>query len=242
MNKLIQGDCLQVMQNIEDNSIDMILCDLPYGITARNKWDSVLPLDKLWQQYNRIIKKNGMICLFAEGMFMADLMKSNQKMWRYNLIWHKTTPTGFLNANRMPLRTHETICCFYKSLPTYHPQKTTGHKRKVSTAKHKRNSIKTLDYNEHELKTYDSTERYPTSILTFATDKQKCALHPTQKPVALLEYLIKSFSDKGDIILDNCMGSGSTGVACLNTNRDFIGIELDEEYFNIAKERIAQKG
>ena len=123
MNKLIQDDCLQAMSSIEDGSIDMILCDLPYGITARNKWDSVLPLDELWQQYNRIIKKNGMICLFAEGMFMADLMKSNQKMWRYNLIWQKTTPTGFLNANRMPLRSHETICCFYKSLPTYHPQK-----------------------------------------------------------------------------------------------------------------------
>ena len=238
MNKLIQDDCLQAMSNIEDGSIDMILCDLPYGITARNKWDSVLPLDELWQQYNRIIKKNGMICLFAEGMFMADLMKSNQKMWRYNLIWQKTTPTGFLNANRMPLRSHETICCFYKSLPTYHPQKTTGHKRKVSTARHKRNSIKTLDYNEHELKTYDSTERYPTSVLTFATDKQKCALHPTQKPVALLEYLIKSFSNENDTILDNCMGSGSTGVACLNTNRNFIGIELDKKYFNIAKERL----
>lgn len=238
MNKLIQDDCLQAMSNIEDGSIDMILCDLPYGITARNKWDSVLPLDELWQQYNRIIKKNGMICLFAEGMFMADLMKSNQKMWRYNLIWQKTTPTGFLNANRMPLRSHETICCFYKSLPTYRPQKTTGHKRKVSTARHKRNSIKTLDYNEHELKTYDSTERYPTSVLTFATDKQKCALHPTQKPVALLEYLIKSFSNENDTILDNCMGSGSTGVACLNTNRNFIGIELDKKYFNIAKERL----
>lgn len=239
MNKLIQDDCLQAMSNIEDGSIDMILCDLPYGITARNKWDSVLPLDELWQQYNRIIKKNGMICLFAEGMFMADLMKSNQKMWRYNLIWQKTTPTGFLNANRMPLRSHETICCFYKSLPTYHPQKTAGHKRKVSTAKHKRNSIKTLDYNEHELKTYDSTERYPTSVLTFATDKQKCALHPTQKPVALLEYLIKSFSNENDTILDNCMGSGSTGVACLNTNRNFVGIELDKKYFNIAKERLS---
>ncbi len=238
MNKLIQDDCLQAMSNIEDGSIDMILCDLPYGITARNKWDSVLPLGELWQQYNRIIKKNGMICLFAEGMFMADLMKSNQKMWRYNLIWQKTTPTGFLNANRMPLRSHETICCFYKSLPTYYPQKTTGHKRKVSTAEHKRNSVKTLDYNEHELKTYDSTERYPTSVLTFATDKQKCALHPTQKPVALLEYLIKSFSNENDTVLDNCMGSGSTGVACFNTNRNFIGIELDKKYFNIAKERL----
>lgn len=160
-------------------------------------------------------------------------------MWRYNLIWQKTTPTGFLNANRMPLRSHETICCFYKSLPTYHPQKTTtGHKRKVSTAEHKRNSVKTLDYNEHGLKTYDSTERYPTSVLTFATDKQKCALHPTQKPVALLEYLIKSFSNENDTVLDNCMGSGSTGVACFNTNRNFIGIELDKKYFNIAKERL----
>lgn len=238
--KLYQGDCLEVMKDIEDKSIDMILCDLPYGITARNKWDIVIPFDKLWEHYNRIIKDNGAIVLFGSGMFTSSLMQSNSKMWRYNLIWHKTTPTGFLNANRMPLRAHEDIVVFYKSLPTYNPQKTNGHERKVSKAEHKRNSKKTEDYGEHGLTTYDSTERYPTSILTFATDKQKEALHPTQKPVELLEWLIKTYTNEGEVILDNCMGSGSTGVAAINTNRSFIGIELDEGYFEIAENRIEE--
>lgn len=236
--KLYQGDCLEVMKDIPDESIDMILCDLPYGITARNKWDIVIPFNKLWEQYNRVIKNNGAIVLFGSGMFTSSLMQSNPKMWRYNLIWHKTTPTGFLNANRMPLRAHEDIVVFYKSLPIYNPQKTKGHERKVSKAEHKTNSKKTDDYGEHGLTTYDSTERYPTSVLTFSTDKQKAALHPTQKPVALLEYLIKTYTNESMTVLDNCMGSGSTGVACKNLNRNFIGIELDETYFNIAKERI----
>lgn len=238
--KLYQGDCLEVMKDIEDKSIDMILCDLPYGITARNKWDIVIPFDKLWEHYNRIIKDNGAIVLFGSSMFTSSLMQSNSKMWRYNLIWHKTTPTGFLNANRMPLRAHEDIVVFYKSLPTYNPQKTNGHERKVSKAEHKRNSKKTEDYGGHGLTTYDSTERYPTSILTFATDKQKEALHPTQKPVELLEWLIKTYTNEGEVILDNCMGSGSTGVAAINTNRSFIGIELDEGYFEIAENRIEE--
>ena len=238
--KLYRGDCLEVMKDIEDKSIDMILCDLPYGITARNKWDIVIPFDKLWEYYNRIIKDNGAIVLFGSGMFTSSLMQSNSKMWRYNLIWHKTTPTGFLNANRMPLRAHEDIVVFYKSLPTYNPQKTNGHERKVSKAKYKRNSKKTEDYGEHGLTNYDSTERYPTSILTFATDKQKEALHPTQKPVALLEWLIKTYTNEGEVVLDNCMGSGSTGVAALNTNRNFIGIEFDEGYFEIAENRIEE--
>ena len=236
--KLYHGDCLEVMKNIEYGSVDLILCDLPYGITARNKWDVVIPFDKLWEQYNRIIKGNGAIVLFGSGMFTSSLMQSNPKMWRYNLIWHKTTPTGFLNANRMPLRAHEDIVVFYKSLPTYNPKKTTGHERKVSKAEHKINSKKTDDYGEHGLATYDSTERYPTSVLTFSTDKQKAALHPTQKPIALLEWLIKTYTNEGEVVLDNCMGSGSTGVAALNTNRNFIGIELDEGYFKIAKKRI----
>lgn len=238
--KLYQGDCLEVMKQIQAKSINMILCDLPYGITARNKWDVVIPFDKLWEQYNRIIKDNGAIVLFGSGMFTSSLMQSNPKMWRYNLIWHKTTPTGFLNANRMPLRAHEDIVVFYKSLPTYIPQKTTGHERKVSKAEHKINSKKTDDYGEHGLTTYDSTERYPTSVLTFSTDKQKVALHPTQKPVALLEWLIKTYTNENEIVLDNCMGSGSTGVAALNTNRNFIGIELEEGYFEIAQNRIEE--
>ena len=236
------------MKRIPDKQIDMILCDLPYGVTSRNKWDSQLPLVDLWQEYKRIIKDNGAILLFAQGMFTAKLMTSNPEMWRYNLIWEKTQPTGFLNAKRMPLRSHEDICVFYKKLPTYNPQKTTGHIRKVSSAEHKRNCKETTDYGKHNFVSYDSTERYPLSVLkmpqdidtviTFSKDTQKEALHPTQKPIALCEYLIKTFSNEGDLILDNCMGSGTTGVAAMNTNRDFIGIELDKNYYNIALNRI----
>ena len=236
--KLIKGDCLDIMKDIPDKSIDMILCDLPYGQTARNKWDVIIPFDKLWEQYNRIIKDNGAIVLFANGMFTAKLMMSNSNMWRYNLIWKKTQPTGFLNAKRMPLRNHEDIVIFYKKLPIYNPQKTTGHTRKVSKAKHKVNCVNTTDYGKHGLTTYDSTERYPKSVITFSKDSQHSALHPTQKPVALLEYLIKTYTNKGQTVLDNCMGSGSTVIACLKTNRDFIGIELDDKYFDISLNRI----
>ena len=238
LNGIYNEDCLEGMKRIPDKSIDMILCDLPYGQTARNKWDTVIPFDKLWEQYGRIIKDNGAIVLFANGMFTADLMKSNEKIWRYNLIWEKTTPTGFLNAKKMPLRTHEDICVFYKKPPTYNPQKTFGHQRKVSKAEHKRNCINTTDYGGHGLTTYDSTERYPTSILKFKTDKQKSSLHPTQKPVALLEWLVKTYTNSGETVLDNCIGSGTTAIACINTNRNYIGFELDKHYCDIAKERI----
>ena len=238
MYKLLQGDCLELMKKISNKSIDMVLCDLPYGVTARNRWDEVIPFDFLWKDYERIIKDNGVICLFGQGMFKAKLMMSNSKMWRYNLIWEKTQPTGFLNANRMPLRSHEDICVFYKQLPIYNPQKTTGHTRKVSLVEHKRNCKVTTDYGKHNLKSYDSTEMYPTSVVTYSKDIQKAALHPTQKPVSLLEYLIKTYTNEGQIVLDNCMGSGSTGIACLNTNRHFIGMELDEKFFGIAKNRI----
>jgi len=237
MIKLIHGDCLQEMQNIPDNSIDAIICDLPYGVT-KNKWDSLIDLDLLWKQYERVIVENGAIVLFGQDKFSARLMFSNEKLHRYNLIWQKTTPTGHLNAKRMPLRSHEDILVFYKKLPTYNPQKTTVHKRKVSTAKHKRNSKKTTNYNEHGLTTYNSTERYPKSVLTFTTDKQKSALHPTQKPLELIKYLVRTYTNENDWVLDNTMGSGTTGVACLKTKRNFIGIELDKKYFNIAQNRI----
>lgn len=232
------GDCLILMQEIPDQSLDMILCDLPYGVTAKNHWDSVIPFEPLWEQYRRIIKPNGCIALFAQGMFMSKLMMSASDIWRYNLIWQKTSPTGFLNANRMPLRSHEEICIFYKKLPTYNPQKLSGQPRKVSTAHHHKDSKKSTDYGDYSFSTYDSTERYPTSVLTFASDKQKCALHPTQKPVSLCEYLIKTYTNEGDIVLDNCMGSGTTGIAAQNLNRNFIGIELDKSYYQIALERI----
>lgn len=224
------------MKQIPANSIDMILCDLPYGAT-KNRWDTNISIDLLWQEYNRIIKESAAICLFGQGMFTAKLMISNQKMWRYNLIWHKTQPTGFLNANRMPLRCHEDICVFYKKLPTYNPQKTNGHVRKISTDEHKKNCKKTSNYGQFTFNSYDSTERFPISIITYSKDTQNRALHPTQKPVSLLEYLIKTYTNKDETVLDNCMGSGSTGVACVNTDRNFIGIELDHNYYDIAKKK-----
>lgn len=212
------------MQEIKANSIDMIFCDLPYGKT-KNRWDSVIPPNLLWEQYERIIKPNGAILLFGQDKFTAKMMLSNEKLHRYNIIWKKTTPTGFLNAKRMPMRTHEDIMMFYKSPPTYNPQKTTGHPRKVSTAKHKRNSTKTLDYGEHGLTTYDSTERYPTSVWEFATDKQKSSIHPTQKPLELCRYAIRMYSNVGDVILDNCCGAGTIPLAALIEDRQFIGMD-----------------
>jgi site-specific DNA-methyltransferase (adenine-specific) len=237
INRIYNEDCLEGMKKIDDGSVDMILCDLPYG-TTQNKWDSVIPLDKLWEQYNRIIKPSGAVVLTASGRFTAELMMSNIKYWKYNLVWQKTTPTGFLNAKKMPLRIHEDICVFYKKLPIYNPQKTKGNPRKVSKATHKINCKETTNYGKHNLSTYDSTERYPTSIFKFPTDKQKSSLHPTQKPVALFEYLIKTYTNKGDLVLDNCIGSGTTAVAAIDTNRNFIGFELDKDYFDIANERI----
>lgn len=245
---LKQGDCLELMKDIPSKSIDLILCDLPYG-TTRNKWDSVLDLDSLWEQYNRIIKDHGAILLFAQTPFDKVLGVSNLKHLRYEIIWQKTAPTGFLNAKKMPMKAHENILVFYKKLPTYNPQKTQGHTRKVASKESRAKSIerqklkvdnKDSNYNLYgESSTgYDSTERYPLSVQVFAKDQQKENYHPTQKPVALLEWLIRTYTNEGDLVLDNCMGSGSTGVACVNTNRDFIGIELTEQYFKIAQSRI----
>lgn len=195
------------------------------SVTAKNKWDSIIPSDLLWEQYERIIKPNGAILLFGQDKFTAKMMLSNEKLHRYNIIWKKTTPTGFLNAKRMPMRTHEDIMVFYKQLPTYNPQKTTGHKRKVSTAEHKRNSVKTLDYGEHGLMTYDSTERYPTSVWEFSTDKQKCAIHPTQKPLELCRYAIRTYTNMGDTVLDNCCGAGTIPLAAMIEGREYIGMD-----------------
>ena len=225
------------MKDIPDKSIDMILCDLPYG-TTKNKWDSIIDLDELWNHYNRIIKDNGAIVLTAQTPFDKVLGVSNLKMLKYEWIWEKTSATGHLNAKKMPMKAHENILVFYKKPPTYNPQKTTGHERKVSTAKHKRNSKNSSNYGESSATTYDSTERYPRSVQLFSTDKQKSSLHPTQKPVALFEYLIKTYSNEGETVLDNCMGSGTTAVACMNTNRNYIGFELDKDYYELANERI----
>ncbi len=230
---LRQGDCLELMKDIPDCSIDMILCDLPYG-TTRNRWDALVPFEPLWRQYNRIIKENGAILLFAQPPFDKVLGCSNIKMLKYEWIWEKDNATGFLNANKMPLKKCENILVFYKKTPTYNPQKTAGKPYKCKQGSGSSN----WNYNENHGGhiTENNGDRFPTNIIKFNRDKTK--LHPTQKPVALLEYLVKTYTNEGDTVLDNCMGSGSTGVACINTDRRFIGMELDSGYFEIAKKRI----
>ena len=219
------------MKQVPDKSIDLILCDLPYG-TTQNKWDTVIPFDKLWAQYNRIIKDNGAILLFSQMPFGANLIMSNPKMFRYEWVWEKENSTGFLNAKKMPLKKHENILVFYKHLPTYNPQMREGFKPYYNV----RNNPYSSNYGDYKATTASSDgTRYPIDIIEFNRDK---GLHPTQKPVALLEYLIKTYTNEGDTVLDNCMGSGSTGVACKNTNREFIGMELDEKYYKIACERL----
>jgi len=237
-NTMIQGDCLVEMQKIEDKSIDMIFADLPFG-TTNCKWDSPIDLNLLWIQYKRIIKDNGTILLFAQTPFDKVLGCSNLEWLRYEWIWEKTQPTGHLNAKKMPMKAHENILVFYKHLPVYNPIKTFDHKRKVSTAHHKRNTNQGEIYHEHgKFVDYDSTERYPRSVLKFASDKQKVNLHSAQKPLLLCEYMIKTYTNEGDTVLDNVMGSGTIGVACFNLNRNFIGMEIYKDIFDIAKKRI----
>ena len=240
ISKLLQGDCLELMKDIPDKSIDMILCDLPYGVT-QNKKDIIIPFDKLWKHYERIIKDNGAILLFGQGTFYVDLVNSNRKLFRYDLVWDKQLISGFLNAKRMPLRQHEQIAVFYKKLPTYNPQFTQGKPLHSKGVSYKNKEHTNQNYGEFHM-TDDSragsTEKYPTSILSFSKPHPSIAKHRTEKPVELLEYLIKTYTNEGEIVVDNCMGSGSTCVACVNTNRNFIGIEIEEKYFDIAKERI----
>ena len=232
--EIYKGDCLEAMKSIPDKSIDMILCDLPYG-TTRNKWDTVIDLDLLWSQYERIIKDNGAIVLFAQVPFNIVLGYSNLKLLKYEWIWEKEQGTGHLNAKKMPLKSHENIVVFYKKPPTYNPQMVGN---EVRTVKRSGNKSKTTNYGDFiEIKESTYIGRYPKDIIKFNKDK---GYHPTQKPVALLEYLIKTYTNEGEIVLDNCMGSGSTGVGCINTDRRFLGIELDEGFFNIAKERIEE--
>lgn len=228
---LLQGDCLELMEDISDKSIDLILCDLPYG-TTQCKWDSVIPFDDLWKQYNRIIKDRGAIVLFGVEPFSSALRMSNIKNYKYDWIWEKKQGTNQLNAKIQPLRKHENICVFYKKHPTYNPQMEEGSPYTIN-----RNTQTELYNAQKPSNTVNTGTRYPTTILRFSREL-KNRFHPTQKPVALLEYLIKTYTNEGDIILDNCMGSGSTGVACINTNREFIGMELDENYYKIACERL----
>lgn len=227
---LVNGDCLEVMLNIEKESIDLILCDLPYGIT-KNKWDVVISFEKLWEQYNRIIKKNGAIILFGSQPFTTMLISSNMKYFRYSLVWEKNKFSDFLNAKRKPMKTNEDICIFYKKQPTYNIQYW------YSTPYERWNTQKAVDkqsnYGSHKENVAKSEgERLPTTVLKF--NRVERPSHPTQKPTDLLEWLIKSYTNEGDTVLDNCMGVGSTGIAAKKTNRNFIGIELDETYYNKA--------
>lgn len=233
--KLFNNDCLVEMKNIPDKSIDMILCDLPYGTTAC-KWDVVIPFEPLWKEYKRIIKDRGCIALFGSEPFSSYLRMSNIKNYKYDIIWEKTRPTGFFIAKKQIMKIHENISVFYKEQTTYNPIKTKADESKID----KRKTLNPT-YNPYlrviKNRVKDDGYRYPTSILKFKSVSQK-GQHESQKPVDLLEYLIKTYSNPEETILDNCMGSGSTGVACINTNRNFIGIEKDKTYFNIAEKRI----
>ena len=237
---LYKGDCLEVMDKLIEEGIvvDAIICDPPFG-TTQNKWDSVIPLDKMWDKLNKLIKPNGVIVLFAQTPFDKILGASNISKLKYEWIWEKTQATGHLNAKKMPMKAHENILVFYKKLPIYNPQKTQGHKPMNSGVR--RSSLKNENYNEInkiDLPFGGDTDRFPRSVVRFKSDKQKEYLHPTQKPVALMEYLIKTYTNENELVLDFTMGSGTTILACKNLNRRGIGIEMDESYFNIAKERI----
>ena len=233
--KLILGDCLEKMKDIEDKSVDMILCDLPYG-TTKCKWDSVIPFEPLWEQYNRIIKDNGAIVLFGSEPFSSALRMSNIKDYKYDLKWQKDQGSDFMLAKKKPLKDYEDIAVFYKKQPTYNPQMREGFKE--WTKKDSGNNvIGHLDKQEKaQIKQSIGNKRYPISILKF--NRIRNGLHPTQKPVELLEWLITTYTNENEVVLDNAMGSGSTGEACLRTNRNFIGIEKDDKYFNIAYNRI----
>ena len=247
INEIYKGDCLELMPKfVESKSVDMIFCDLPYG-TTKCKWDSVIDLPKLWSEYERVIKDNGVILLFAQSPFDKVLGASNLKLLRYEWIWEKTQATGHLNAKKMPMKAHENLLVFYKKLPIYNPQKTTGHKRKVSKGYQRdiciaRREEKWGDNYLYGKETtapdYDSTERYPRSVLTFASDKQKSKLHPTQKPLSLIEYMIRTYTNEGDLILDNTCGSGTTGLGAKNLNRNYIMMEQDPKYYEIACKRL----
>ena len=232
---LYNGDCLEIMKNISDKSVDMILCDLPYG-TTQCKWDVVIPFEPLWVQYNRVIKDNGAIVLFGSEPFSSKLRISNLRMYKYDWIWKKTKAQGFLNSKKMPLKDYENICVFYKRLPVYNPQGIIyGNFQNDRKSKY----VKGEDiYGKEKEFGISHMSNFPKQIIEFSNPSGKGQLHPTQKPVELLEYLIKTYTNKNELVLDNCMGSGSTGVAFKKLNRNFIGIELDENYFNIAKERI----
>lgn len=231
---LHHGNCFDVFPSIPENSIDLVCADIPYG-TTQCKWDSVLDLRKMWEELYRVAKPEAAIILFSAQPFSSVLVGSNLKDWKTEWIWEKGSATGFLNAKKQPLRAHENIQVFYRKLPTYNPQMTHGHARKVS----KRKNVNSECYGKAlSLTEYDSTSRYPRTVQFFSSDKQKANYHPTQKPISLVKYLIETYSNIGDTVLDFTMGSGTAAVACKWSNRAFIGIERERKYYEIAKQRL----
>lgn len=258
LNKVVQGDCLEVMRDLPDNCIDMVLCDLPYG-TTQNKWDSVIDLEQLWKAYHRIVKRNGAIVLTAQGIFTAKLILSNEKYFKYKIVWIKSKATNFLNAKKQPLRKHEDICVFYRKQPTYHPQMTQGE----AYDKGVRKDQYTGSYGNFKPQHIKSNgQRYPNDIVCYAEEQgadyvyvktaesEGAVVHPTQKPIALGRYLIRTYTNPGDIVLDNACGSGSFLLSAMLENRNFIGIEKNKDgllhkvkpvdYIKICTDRIAQ--
>lgn len=223
---------------IKDKSVSLLFLDLPYG-TTRNKWDTIIPFDQVWQVAHRILKPNGVIIFTAAGMFTAQVIMSEQSMYKYSLVWQKTTKTNFLNTKKQFLRSHEDIVIFYDKQPTFNPIITSGHQRKISTAEHKRNCSMTPNYGEAKKVGYDSTDRFSGSVLTFSNDKQKSSINPTQKPVALLEQLFSVFTNEGDLVCDFTAGSFSSAVACKNLGLNYVGFEIDTEQYNKALIRLS---
>ena len=230
--EILLGDCLELMKDIPNGSIDMILCDLPYGTTAC-KWDTIIPFDKLWEQYKRIIKDNGAIVLFGSQPFTSALVMSNPKWFKYCWVWEKIRPTGFANAKKRPLKLTEDICVFGGS--NYYPQGLVRIDKQMMNSKSTGgDTTGTFKYGEPYVQEFTN---YPKNVLKFELD-EKSKLHPTQKPVPLLEYLVKTYTNEGDLVLDNCAGSGTTAIACLNTNRQFIVMEKEQKYYDIILKRV----
>ena len=238
INKIYCGDCLSSLPSFSEKSIDMILCDLPYGTTAC-KWDIVIPFEPLWKEYKRIIKDNGAIVLMASQPFTSALVMSNVKMFKYEWIWEKTRPTGFFTAKKIPMKIHENILVFYKNQPTYNPAKVKAEYNKIDKRK-TLNPTHNPYLGVKKERVRDGGMRFPLTIQKFNSISKK-GQHPTQKPVALFEYLIKTYTNEGDLVLDNCAGSGTTGVACKRLKRNYILIEKEEEYCKIAKKRIKEE-
>jgi len=252
LNKIYNCDCFDGMRDIPDGSVDMILCDPPYGTTAL-EWDVCLPLDKLWAEYRRITKPNAAILLFAQQPFATDLINAARKMFRYEIIWHKTKALGFLSVKKRPMRIHENILVFYGKSPTYNPQKTVENASKIKSNHHSRNRVisggvyadyETRNYTADGTRYYNSLLRFSNSDRTLFGRLNKDHIHPTQKPVDLCEYLIKTYSNEGDTILDNCSGSGTTAIAAMNTGRNFICYEKDAGYYekSVARLEANRKG